>query len=127
MYTQAFLKLKYLMELKYKKLGQLFVIVYNSKLLNVSKSLRINYNDLRVCCFSWKIRFLSTGTQNCPSIDVVEVLHFLEVGRRGVQYFLSVHATEVCIFLEVEHRVVLSHVRCIRYLQVKTASHSVSC
>ena len=77
MYTQAFLKLKYLMELKYKKLGQLFVIVYNSKLLNVSKSLRINYNDLRVCGF-WKIRFLSTGTQNCPSIDVVEVLHFLE-------------------------------------------------
>ena len=29
--------------------------------------------------------------------------NFLEVGCRGVQYLLSVNATEVCIFLEVEH------------------------
>ena len=59
MYTQAFLKLKYLMEVKYKKLGELFMIVYNSKLLNVPKSLRINYNDLRVNFLPGRLDFIA--------------------------------------------------------------------
>ena len=45
-------------KLRCKKLGY-YMIVYNSKELNVLKSLRIKYNDLRVCCSSRKIRFLS--------------------------------------------------------------------
>ena len=62
--------------------------IYDSVQFNGTNCLQIttyiNYNDLRVCCFSRKIRFLSIDTQNCPSIYVVEVLHFLEVGHHVV-------------------------------------------
>ena len=51
---------------------------------------------------------------------MVEVFNFLEVGCCVVQNILSVHATEVSIFLKVKQCAVLSHIRCKRYLQVKT-------
>ena len=58
-------------------------MVDNSKVLNLSKTLRVNHNDLRVCCSSGKIRLLH-GAQNYPSIHVAQVLYFLEVGRHVV-------------------------------------------
>ena len=99
------------MKLRYKKLGPL---LYDCVQFKGTKCLQITTHKVRVCCFS------SIGAQNCQLIHVAEnrsellaeVFNFLEVGCRGVQYFLSVHATEVCIFLEVEHCVVVSHVRC---------------
>ena len=69
-------------------------------------------------------RKISIGAQNC------QLIHAAELSGGGMSWCsisFIVNATEVCIFLEVEHCGVLSHVHCKCYLQVKTATHSVSC